>query len=114
MPVPRALANLSARTGLQVLYAGSKAYEITSRPVSGTYAPDEALRIMLAGTGINWRFVGANAVTITVPGEAPTAIGAGQQDAGADDGMLLDPIEGDGIRPRHVGFRLPGHAGLGL
>jgi hemoglobin/transferrin/lactoferrin receptor protein len=93
MPVPRALANLSARAGLQVLYAGSKAYEIMSRPVSGTYAPDEALRIMLAGTGINWRFVGANAVTITVPGEAPASIGAGQQDAGADDGMLLDPIE---------------------
>ncbi|QFR34945.1 TonB-dependent receptor domain-containing protein [Ancylobacter sp. TS-1] len=93
MPVPRALADLSVRAGLQVLYSGSRAYKIMSRPVNGTYAPEEALRIMLAGTGINWRFVGANAVTIMVPGEDAAAGGAALQGIDGDGAIALDAID---------------------
>lgn len=95
MPVPRALADLSVRAGLQVLYSGAKAYDIMSRPVNGTYAPEEALRLMLAGTGIRWRFVGANAVTIMVPGEDLAPAGAAVD---ADDAIALDAIDVSGAR----------------
>ncbi|WP_244517800.1 TonB-dependent receptor domain-containing protein [Ancylobacter rudongensis] len=92
MPVPRALADLSVRAGLQVLYSGTKAYEIMSRPVNGLYPPEEALRIMLAGTGISWRFVGPRAVTILVPGE-DGPLGGAVQGAGADGAIELGTID---------------------
>lgn len=103
-PVPRALANLSARTGLQVLYAGNKAYDIMSRPVSGTYPPDEALRIMLAETGIQWRFIGDNAVTISVPGEAT----APAPSVAADGSLVLDTIEVSSYGAANLPFETPG------
>ncbi len=90
--MPRALADLSSRTGLQILYAGTKAFDITSKPVNGTYQPAQALTIMLAGTGITWRYVGANAVTISVPGEdAPSNAGAT-----VDGAIALDTIDVSG------------------
>ncbi|WP_245516325.1 TonB-dependent receptor, partial [Ancylobacter aquaticus] len=97
MPVPRALADLSVHAGLQVLYSGTKAYEIMSRPVNGLFPPEEALRIMLAGTGISWRFVGPRAVTIQVPGEdAPT--GGAVQGGDADGAIELGTIDVAGAR----------------
>jgi len=89
-PIPKALADLSSRTGLQILYAGSKAYDITSKPVVGSYAPSQALNIMLSGTGITWNFVGGNAVTISVPGEDLPLNDAGATVEGA---IALDTID---------------------
>lgn len=96
-PLPQAVADLSARTGLQVLYTGSQAFQRTSQPVNGTYAPEQALRIMLQGTGITYRFVRPNAVTLEVP-RATTPVGAAP--AGA---IPLDTITVEGGRPGVVG-----------
>lgn len=88
-PVPRALAALSSRTGVQILYTGTRAYEITSKPVSGHYTADQALRTLLGGTGISYSFVGANAVTISVPGEQAPQVGASVD----SDAIQLETIE---------------------
>ncbi len=67
-PLPQAISDLSAVTGLQVLYTEEQVFEMTSNPVVGTYTAEEALRRLLAGTGVIYRFTGADAVTLAKAG----------------------------------------------
>lgn len=67
-PLPEAIAELSAQTGLQVLYSGDGPFERSSGAVSGNYTLPQALGIMLKGTGISFRFVGKDAVTLVSSG----------------------------------------------
>ncbi|MGQ4274544.1 TonB-dependent receptor domain-containing protein [Terrihabitans sp. B22-R8] len=102
-PLPRALADLSARTGLQVLYSGNTAQGLTSRPLRGTYSARQAVAILLQGTGIAYRFVGPNSVSLGGP-----AVDNGPATTGAvDDGMIqLETIEvgGGGGAPSSGGI----------
>lgn len=87
-PLPRALAALSQKTGLQVFYSGEATYGLSSNPVSGRYSVDQAVARMLDGTGAFARRVGSNGVTISVAGEAAPALGA----AAAPGSVTLDTV----------------------
>ncbi len=63
-PLPQALAEFSSQTGLQVLYTGTAAFDFTTAPLVGTFTTSEALRLLLAGSGLEARFTSANSVTL--------------------------------------------------
>ncbi len=67
-PLPQAIADLSALTGLQVLYTQEQPFSRNSQPVNGTFTAEQALGIMLQGSGLGYRFTAANAVTLTAQG----------------------------------------------
>ena len=63
-PLPQAIAELSAVTGVQVLYTEEQAFGQKSQSVIGSYSLEQALGLMLQGTGLTSRFVRADAVTL--------------------------------------------------
>lgn len=77
-PLSAALETFGAQSGTDVIFAGALAAGKTSRPVEGSYTPDEALRRLLEGSGLTVRR--ANAGTFLVeaarPQAAPAAPGA--------------------------------------
>lgn len=62
--LPQAMAELSAVTGIQVIYTAERPFSVTAQPVQGSYTVAEALGLMLRGTGIGYRFLRADAVTL--------------------------------------------------
>jgi len=83
-PLSTALAAFGDRTGLQVLYPAELARGLATPGVSGTMTPAEALRGLLSGTGLLYRFT--NAATVTL--ERPGATGGGA--------IQLDPVQVQG------------------
>ncbi|MEX1033157.1 MAG: TonB-dependent receptor [Cellvibrionaceae bacterium] len=63
-PLPQAIADLSAATGVQVLYVEQAAFEHRAPALTGPYTLNQALRQMLAGSGFSYRFTGENSVTL--------------------------------------------------
>ncbi len=63
-PLDRALNALSRRTGLQFIYDAQAAGNPRTRPIAAGLSAEEALRQLLAGTGLRYRFVNATTVTI--------------------------------------------------
>lgn len=59
-----ALAAFSAVTRIQVLTSGEVTQGLTSPGVSGSMIPEEALRHLLAGTSLTYRFLNADTVTL--------------------------------------------------
>lgn len=106
--LPQAIADLSAVTGLQVLYTEQSTFNHTAPALKGNYSVREALRRLLDGSGLAARFTGSNSVTIelapsesgamtlplmtvtadAVPGELPPAYAGGQVARGGQVGML--------------------------
>jgi len=80
-PLPQAIADFSAVTGIQVLYTERATFEHTAPALRGRFSADQALQQLLAGSGLASRFTAANAVTIerlsgdvtTVPAATATA-----------------------------------------
>lgn len=63
-PLPAALAAFGQQSGLQVSYPSGVATGLHSQPLSGSHTAEEALRLMLAGTGVAWRFTGPGTVVL--------------------------------------------------
>jgi outer membrane receptor protein involved in Fe transport len=63
-PLAEAIADLSATTGLQVLYKDQQLSGLRSNPVVGSYTLTEALHRLLAGTGFTARVTSANTLTV--------------------------------------------------
>ncbi len=63
-PLPQAIADLSAVTGLQVLYTEQSTFDHTSPVLQGSYTVRDALQHLLAGSGLVVRFTGDNSVTV--------------------------------------------------
>ncbi len=65
---PQALASALSRFGetanLQLLYDAALTRGLSTEGVSGTYTPEQALRILLAGTGLTARFADSGTVTL--------------------------------------------------
>lgn len=59
-PLVSALETFGAVAGLQVVYAGALAEGRQSAEVKGTFMPEVALRMLLAGTGLSPRYVAAD------------------------------------------------------
>lgn len=71
-PLEASLAVFGRITGHSVLVASSLTSGREAAAVQGDFAPREALRRMLAGSGLAARYTGANAFTL-VPVQAPAA-----------------------------------------
>ncbi len=59
-----ALTEFAGQTGLQLLYGSDLTYDLISKPVKGRYAPKDALKALLRGSGIQYRFIDENIVTL--------------------------------------------------
>ncbi len=75
------------RAGIQVFSDAARLAGRRSGAVVGTLTPAEALGRLLAGTGLTYRFTGANRVTIVDPAAAGTAAGGG------GEGELLGAVD---------------------
>lgn len=64
-----ALTEFGKQAGLQVVFAGKEVSGVKVNPIRGSYAPAEALRLMLAGTGLQARTQGDVVVVTTEHGE---------------------------------------------
>lgn len=97
MPLAKALENFSHEAGLQVVYGSEIADSIRSPGAEAGLTPEQQLRQLLAGTGLSYRFVTPNTVTI-IPGNVATNAGspasaavatAGSAGSGVTDGSGL-------------------------
>lgn len=63
-PLPEAIAELSAVTGLQVFYTEPATFKHTAPALRGRYTVHGALQHLLTGSGLTMRFTGNNSITI--------------------------------------------------
>ncbi len=63
-PLPEAMAAFAAATGLQVLYTERSTYSHQAPAVKGTLTATEALRQLLAGSGLDGRLTASGTVTV--------------------------------------------------
>ncbi|MCK9913465.1 secretin and TonB N-terminal domain-containing protein [Microbacteriaceae bacterium K1510] len=63
-PLGSALVEFANRTGMTALIDGELANGLHSSSVKGRFSPADALQVLLAGTGLAIRYVGANAFTV--------------------------------------------------
>ena len=90
--LPAALNRFAETSKMQLVYSGETTRGLNSPGLSGTYTPEQALEVLLGGTGLTYRFTSASTVTIENP-EAPASIG----DAASVDGAIaLDTIDVSG------------------
>lgn len=83
----QALLSFADQAGWQVFYDARRVEGRRSSPLQGRYPADQALAILLAGTGLGWRFTGPEAVALdTLP------------ETGATE--RLDPLTVEGSRFR--------------
>lgn len=73
-PLPQAIAELSAQTGLQVLYAEASTFNHKSPALQGNYSVREALQQLTAGSGLVVQFTGGNAVTLKLASQTEVEI----------------------------------------
>jgi iron complex outermembrane receptor protein len=71
-PLASALTAFGQQSGLQVTFAPAMASGRRSSAVSGSLAPEEALRRILAGTGVTYRFVDGRTVALEIAADAKT------------------------------------------
>ena len=80
-PLNAALVRFSEATGIQLFFDASMARGLESPGVSGTMTIDEALRRLLAGSGLAYRFTNPTTITLEKAGASV-----------APDVMQLDPL----------------------
>lgn len=101
-PLASALNAFGRQAGLQVTLASSTTRGLTSRAVTGSYTPRQALALMLQGTGLPFQITADRTVMV------------GQQNAvdagafGADGTLVLDTIQVSGASPANLPFETPG------
>ena len=98
-PLPRAIADFSAVTGLQVLYTETSTYDHTASALRGAFTARQALDRLVAGSGLIYRYTSANAVTL----EREVA-------EESDDGVIqLGPITVEGQAQESAYGRVTGY-----
>jgi hypothetical protein len=65
-PLGDILGDFEKESGLHVLVPNEKIRNISSPGVSGVFTNEQALNRLLMGTGINYRFIGADSVRLTL------------------------------------------------
>jgi iron complex outermembrane receptor protein len=68
-PLPQAIAEFSKVTGLQVLYTESSVFDHTAQALRGTFTARDALKKLLAGSGLIGRYTSDASVTVEQPGQ---------------------------------------------
>lgn len=69
-PLLAALADFTAATGIQIVRPGGAPISGKTAGVTGTVSPDAAIRQILGGTGLSYRFVDSRTIAIFRTGEA--------------------------------------------
>lgn len=69
MPLEEALAQFTAQTGIKFAYASNVVAGRRSHDVPPGLAPEEKLRRLLEGTGLRYRYLSANTVTLMADGD---------------------------------------------
>ncbi|MDP3332512.1 MAG: TonB-dependent receptor [Methylococcaceae bacterium] len=64
LPLDSALTQLADKAGLRLLYSAELAGKLLSRPVSGQFTPEQALKILLSGSGLSFRKTADDAFTV--------------------------------------------------
>ncbi len=64
-PLAAALNSFADDSGLQLVYSAELAANTQTSGVQGSYTPEQALRILLAGSGISYSFVDSGTVTLS-------------------------------------------------
>lgn len=67
-PLPQAITEFSAITGLQVLYTEPAVFERTAPALAGDFTARDALTRLLAGSGLVGRYTSSASVTVELPG----------------------------------------------
>lgn len=75
-PLASALAEFAAKTDLQVLYSGELTRGQRTPGISGRYEPEEALRLLLKESGLEYRFTDHHTITLERAPVAPVPPGA--------------------------------------
>jgi iron complex outermembrane receptor protein len=88
-----AILAFADKAGIQVFYDVPRVQGLHSAGVSGSFTPQEALGRILAGTGVTYRFTGANAVSL----ERVAATGS------ADGTVTLPSVRVEGAGPSGFG-----------
>jgi iron complex outermembrane recepter protein len=104
-----ALTAFSAQARVQVLVAGELTVGLGSPGVSGTYTPEEAMRQLLANTGLKYRFTAPTTVTLErlTPqrGAEPQVAGTGEVPRAPAGGVLpAEPITVQEQRPAETAY----------
>jgi outer membrane receptor protein involved in Fe transport len=88
-PLGSALASLAKDREFQVLYRTEVVGDTRTSGASGELTIDEAMRELLAGTGLSWRFIDARTVKVFVEtkegGAGPEKASSGKDTAGVSD-----------------------------
>jgi len=71
MPLSQALDQFARQTGLQVVYVSTVTEGLKTDGAPAGLSPEATLRALLAGTGLQSRFINATTVTIAVPPRSP-------------------------------------------
>lgn len=111
-PLASALNRFGEQTGIQFAYTTEDVENVRTGGVSGRRTSEDALRLLLVDTGLDYRVTGTNTITIEKRSGAGaaaigTAIGIGAAAAGAqavqsDSGTLDAPIDGPSSKPVKV------------
>lgn len=101
-PLASAIAQVGAVTGWRIAYSVALPAGATSVPLAGTMSAEEAVRRLLANTGLTYRITGPRSIVL----EARAANAPAQAEDGSE---LLDTIAvTTGTAPRDVPFETPG------
>jgi hypothetical protein len=84
-PLSAALQAYGQTTGVQVLYESNSALGKTSVAVEGSFAPQAALRLLLAATDLKVRYIRPDAITLAPPDAENVAVAPGSSLVGAAD-----------------------------
>lgn len=91
-PLGAALTAFARQTGIQFAYPASLTSGRTSPALRGSFAPEDALARLLAGSGLVYAFTGPTRVTISAP------VSGGGVDNAGDGAIALDAIDVSGAR----------------
>jgi iron complex outermembrane receptor protein len=94
-PLDSALTELADHANLRLLYQAEVVGHLRSQPVSGAHSPEQALNVMLADSGLQYRKTGNNAITVEKAPAPATKTGSTMMQAvtvtGRADYDLTDP-----------------------
>ena len=112
-PLAQALTTLGQQAGLQFAVTASVVAGKTSMSVAGAMTAEQALRLMLSGTGVSYRFTSPTSVTLS--GAADTS-GALQLDPVQVQGVFATPPQAmiDNAPPAYAGGQVATGGQLGL
>ncbi|GGA11599.1 TonB-dependent receptor domain-containing protein [Dyella caseinilytica] len=99
MPLAKALENFSHEAGVQIVYGSEIADSVRSPGAQAGLSAEQQLRQLLAGTGLTYRFIAPDTVTI-IPGNVAANAGTSASAAAATAGSATsDVTNGSSVSP---------------